>query len=209
MTVISGSLRTAMAEGISPEDKDILLENALEGADSLSAILENLLELSRYQAGRLQIHRETISIPDITENVISRLKTWSENRKFSVDFPDDLPDIEADPLRLERILYNLVENATKYSADNSEIKISAQKKDDQVITMVADRGLGILPENLHKIFEPFERLGKRDDMKRGLGLGLVVCKRLVEAQGGKIWVESVPGKGSIFYFTLPVHSQPQ
>jgi PAS domain S-box-containing protein len=209
MTVISGSLRTAMSEGISPEDKDTLLQNALEGAGSLSAILENLLELSRFQAGRLQIHREPVDLPSVAESVISRLKARSENRKFSVEFPDDLPDVEADPIRVERIIYNLLENALKYSADDSEIKVSAHKANDQVITMIADRGFGIMPENLDKIFEPFERLGKRDDMRRGLGLGLVVCKRLVEAQGGKIFVESVPGKGSTFYFTLPMHGQPR
>ena len=80
MTVITGSLRTATSEGISREDKELLLQNAIIGADSLSAILENLLELSRYQAGRLQIHREPVSIPKIAGNVIERLKAQNEGR---------------------------------------------------------------------------------------------------------------------------------
>jgi PAS domain S-box-containing protein len=202
MTVITGSLRTATSAGISPKNKRILLQNAIEGAGSLATILENLLELSRYQAGRLQLHRETVDIPSITETVISRLKTRGE-RRFLIDFPTDLPTVEADPIRVERILYNLLENANKYSYEDSEIKVSARKENGKVITRIADNGMGISPGDLEKIFEPFERLEKGGKPRQGLGLGLVVCKRLVEAQGGQIWVESASGKGSIFSFSLP------
>jgi PAS domain S-box-containing protein len=203
MTVISGSLRTALSEGISPEDKLILLENAIDGADSLSAILENLLELSRYQAGRLQIHREKINFPDITRSIIEKLKARNEGHRYLIDFPDNLSLVQADPIRVERILYNLLENAAKYSPEGSEIKVFAREDNGLVITGVADNGIGISPEDLLKLFELFERL-ERGTIRQGLGLGLVVCKRLVEAQGGKIWVESKLDKGSTFYFTLPI-----
>jgi PAS domain S-box-containing protein len=204
MTVINGSLRTAMSEGISSDDKDYLIQNAVEGANSLSSILENLLELSRYQAGRLQIHRETVEIPYIAQNVIGKLKAPDETHKFAVDFPDDLPPVEADPVRVERILYNLLENAIKYSTEKSVIKVHAQKKNGMVVTVVEDKGVGMSAEDKGKLFELFERVG--DPSKaRGLGLGLVVCKRLVEAQGGQIWVESKEGQGSSFYFTLPIN----
>jgi PAS domain S-box-containing protein len=202
MTVINGSLRTAMSEGISPEDKDLLLQNAVEGADSLSAIMENLLELSRYQAGRLQLHTETVDIPVIARNIVERLKSHAESRTFRLDFPDKLPPVQADPVRVERILYNLLENAIKYSPDGSKIKVSARRDKKMVVTSVTDKGIGISTEDQGKVFELFERLG-RGARSQGLGLGLVVCKRLVEAQGGRIWVESAPGKGSTFYFTLP------
>ncbi len=202
MTVITGSLRTAMSAGISTKNKRILLENAIEGAGSLATILENLLELSRYQAGRLQLHRETVDIPSITETVISRLKARGE-RRFLIDFPTDLPTVEADPIRVERILYNLLENANKYSHEDSEIKVSARKENGKVITRIADNSMGIPPEDLEKIFEPFERLERGGKPRQGLGLGLVVCKRLVEAQGGQIWVESESDKGSVFSFSLP------
>jgi PAS domain S-box-containing protein len=204
MTVINGSLRTAMTAGISPQDQKDMLENAIYGAGELSAILDNLLELSRSQAGRLQIHKENVNIPDITDIVIQDLKSRKENRSFRMDFPPTLPPVEADPMRVERILYNLMENAIKYSPDNSEIRVFAQHEGNMVLTGVTDQGAGINEENRQKIFEPFERLGK-GDRSQGLGLGLVVCKRLVEAQGGKIWVESTAGRGSTFYFTLPVY----
>jgi signal transduction histidine kinase len=202
MTVITGSLRTAVSKGISAEDKETLVQNAIEGADLLSAILENLLELTRYQAGRIQIHREEVSISDVAQSVIQRLKTRSEGHRFLADFPEGLPPVEADPVRVERILYNLLENAIKYSPPKSVIKVFARENNGQVTVGVADKGVGILPEDQGRLFELFERLGN-SSQSQGLGLGLVVCKRLVEAQGGQIRVESEPGKGSTFYFTLP------
>jgi PAS domain S-box-containing protein len=206
MTVIKGSLRTAVSREISPEDKEILLENAIDGADSLSAILENLLELSRHQAGRLQLHTEAVSIPDIARGVAERLRPRADNRTFLVEFPDKLPKVQADPLRVERIIYNLLENAIKYSPDKSVINITAHKERKMVVTAVTDQGIGIAPREQGKLFELFERLDKGAS-SRGLGLGLVVCKRLVEAQGGKIGVESEPGKGSTFTFTLPMSEE--
>jgi PAS domain S-box-containing protein len=205
MTVITGSLKTAISKGISPNDKTTLLLNAIEGASALSTILENLLELSRYQTGRLEIHREAVAIPEITHNVIEKLKTRSEGHTFKTEFAKNLASVEADSIRVERIIYNLVENAIKYSPEGSEIKVFAQEKDGQVIIGVSDKGIGMSKEDQEKIFEPFERLGKA--VRQGLGLGLVVCKRLVEAQGGKIWVESQPNKGSTFYFSLPILSK--
>ncbi len=202
MTVITGSLRTAVSEHITNEDRDTLLQNAIDGADSLSAILENLLELSRYQAGRLQIRTESVYIPDIAKVVSERLKPRAEDRTFLVEFPENLPRVKADPIRVERIIYNLLENAVKYSPEKSVIRVFARKEKKMIVTGVADNGIGISREDQTRLFELFERLGR--DKAQGLGLGLVVCKRLVEAQGGQIHVESEPGRGSTFYFTLPL-----
>lgn len=141
------------------------------------------------------------------KNVTRALKARAAGHKFQMNLPGDLTTIETDKVRLERILHNLIENAIKYSPENTTIKVSAREKDGHALISVADEGEGISPENQARIFEPFERLG--DIAKsQGLGLGLVVCKRLVEIQGGKIWVESKPDKGSIFYFTLPVKERP-
>ena len=203
LTVISGSLRTAMSKGVSQEDGRELLQNAAEGADSLAAILENMLELSRYQAGRLQLRIETVSIADAVKNVTEKLKRQGISHQFSLDIPRELPQVEADPLRVERILFNLMENATKYSPEDSKITVSSRMQDGFVVTRIIDRGLGISPDDQAKIFEPFQQLETSQRPTRGVGLGLVVCKRLVEAQGGWIRVESAPGKGSTFSFALP------
>ena len=204
MTVITGSLKTAMSQGISPDDKQVLLQNAVESAGLLSAILENMLELSRHQTGRLLLHKELVNILNITGIVIDRLKARGTRQKFLTGFPDDLPPVGADPGRVERILYNLLENATKYSPEESEIKVFARSDKGFVVISVADQGDGVSPDDQGRLFKLFERLEKGAHPAQGLGLGLVVCQRLVEAQGGQIWVESELGKGSTFYFTLPI-----
>jgi len=206
LTVISGSLQTAMSPGISEKDIRELLQNAADDADILAAILENMLELSRYQADRLQLCMEPVSIADVAGSVIGKLKSQGSSHRFLKDFPPDLPLVEADPLRVERILYNLLENAIKYSPAASEIKVSAHREEGFVITSVTDQGRGISPDNRSKLFKLFERFPDESYpvQGQGLGLGLVVCKRLVEAQGGQIWVESAPGSGSTFFFSLSI-----
>jgi len=204
LTVVMGSLQTAISEGVSPDEARELLENAAQGADSLAAILENMLELSRHQAGRLDLRSESVSISDVAESVIKRLKDRGAVQRFSMDFPGDLPMVEADLLRVERILYNLLQNATKYSPEETEIRVFARKEDDFVVTGVADQGTGISPEHHDKLFELFYRLETPLHPTGGVGLGLVVCKRLVEAQGGWIKVDSDLGRGSTFLFALPL-----
>lgn len=204
LTLISGSLQTAMTEGIAPEDKQELMLNAVEGTISLTAIVENLLELSRHQAGRLQLKIEPVSIPATAENVILQLKARGTRQQFKKDFPAGLPEVKGDAMRVERILYNLLENAVKYSPEEGEIIVGARSEGGLVIIGVTDRGKGISPSDQDRLFQHFERLEQDLHFLQGLGLGLVVCKHLVEAQQGRIWVESEVGKGSTFYFTLPV-----
>ena len=205
LTVITGSLRTAMSEGMSPEDMRELIQNAAEGADSLAAILENMLELSRYQAGRLQLRVELVSIGDLVKSVIEKLKGQGVSHQFLMGVPRDLPPVEADSMRVERILYNLLENATKYSPEGSKIGVFARTEGDFVVTGVTDQGSGISPHDQTRLFGLFQQLKTPLLPTRGAGLGLVVCKRLVEAQGGWIKVDSQLGKGSTFSFGLPKH----
>jgi PAS domain S-box-containing protein len=204
LTIIIGSLKTAMSEGISPQEMRELVENAVGSTTSLALILENMLELSRYQVGRLQLHTEPVSIRGMAQSVIGKLKSQGASQRFSTDFTGDLPPVEADPVRVERILYNLLENAVKYSPEQSEIKVFARVDYDFVITGVTDQGEGISPDDQDKLFKMFQQLGTGSHSTRGVGLGLVVCKRLVEAQGGWIKVNSELGKGSTFFFALPV-----
>ncbi|MFH0847484.1 MAG: PAS domain S-box protein [Chloroflexota bacterium] len=203
LTVIKGSLQTALSKGISPEDLRVLLENAVSGADSLADILENMLELSRHQTGRLQLRTGTVSIPEVARKTIDLLRSQGASQRFRLDFPDDLPCVKADPLRVERIVHNLVENATKYSPETSEIKVWAKTEGEFVVTGVTDHGRGIAKDDQTKLFELFQQLETSSRPTRGVGIGLAVCKRLVEAQGGWIKMDSEVGHGSTFYFALP------
>jgi PAS domain S-box-containing protein len=208
LTVITGSLRTAMSEGLSPEEVRELIQNATEGADQLASILENMLELSRYQAGHLKLRMEPVSIAGTTRNLVKKLKGQGVSQQFMMDIPKDLPPVEADPMRVERILYNLLENATKYSSPGSQIEVSARTEGDFVISSVTDQGPGISPDDQGRLFELFQQLETSQRPTSGVGLGLVVVKRLAEAQGGWIKVDSTPGKGSTFSFALPKSELP-
>jgi signal transduction histidine kinase len=122
-----------------------------------------------------------------------------------IDFPKRLPPVRADQLRVERILYNLLENAVKYSPPGGEIRVFAKRERERLVIGVSDQGIGISLHDQAKLFGPFQRLeDSRLDGVKGAGLGLLVCRRLVEAHGGQIWVESEPGRGSTFFFTLPL-----
>ena len=112
--------------------------------------------------------------------------------------------VDADPLRLERVLYNLLDNARKYSPIGSEIRVFGKADKENLIIGVGDQGVGIPTSDHDKIFGAFERLEPMGfERAKGAGLGLLVCRSLVEAHGGRIWVESTPGQGSTFFFSLP------
>ena len=154
------------------------------------------------------LYMEPVRIDVVAHDVIQRIKKQTSRHHFSMDFPETLPPVNVDSLRLERILYNLLENAVKYSPKGGEIKVAAKQDKDHLVISVADRGIGISPVGQAKLFEPFQQLDQAGSHRnKGAGLGLLVCRRLVEAHGGRIWVESKPGRGSTFFFTLPLRGE--
>jgi PAS domain S-box-containing protein len=207
MTVITGAINTVLteAERLSPEETRQLLRDAALEAELLSNLLGNLLELSRVQAARLVLHAEATNVSKITQEAVDKIRRQYPVHQFVVDTPKKIPPLYADPLRLERILYNLLENAVKYSPQGGEIRVSVRRKKEHLVFGVSDQGIGISPADQAKLFAPFQRLEEfRPDGVRGAGLGLLVCRRLVEAHGGRIWVESELGQGSTFFFTMPL-----
>jgi signal transduction histidine kinase len=206
LTVIIGCLDTALNKsGLLPKDEiNGLLNDALCEAYSLSHILENLLELSRTQAKRLLLYPEPVRIEQLAKDVVKEFKGQCAHQ-FILDFPSEIPPLEADTLRVRRILYNLVQNAVKYSPAGSKIEVFAKQEPDRLVIGVRDQGSGISATDQARLFQSFQRLGLEQSGEiKGTGLGLMVCLRLVEAHGGKIWVESAPEKGSTFYFSLPL-----
>lgn len=205
LTIITGAVHTAMLEGLPPDERDILLKDAAVGAESLGNILGNLLELSRFQASRLVLANEAVNIRKTVDEVIEQLKRKSSAHRLNNEAPERI-SLLADKVRIERILHNLIENAIKYSPEGGDITITAGQQDGFVVVGVRDQGIGISSVDQTRLFQPFERLETLTEGIKGLGLGLVVCRRLVEAHGGRMWVESEEGKGSTFYFSLPVKS---
>jgi len=212
LTIITGSLNTLSTEGqrLSREEANHLLQNAILAADKLSHLLGNLLELSRAQAERLILHEELIKVDHIVKDTVERVTEQYATHNILVDLPPGLTSIYADQLRLERILYNLLDNARKYSPEGSEITIFVKEEKERMVFGVRDHGVGISEADQTKLFQPFQRLNPSGfEGVKGAGLGLLVCRRLVEHHGGQIWVESTPGQGSTFLFSLPVNRDPE
>jgi PAS domain S-box-containing protein len=208
MTVISGAINTILTESerLSPAETRQLLKDAALESESLSHMLGNLLELSRVQANRLSLFTEAVSIKKVIENNVDNINRRSPSHRIITEIPKKLPPVYADELRLERILYNLLENAVKYSPQGGEIKVSVRVEKERLVIGVSDQGAGISASDQARLFEPFQRLENNPaGVAGGVGLGLLVCRRLVEAHGGRIWVESEPGHGATFFFTLPLN----
>ena len=204
LTVIVGAIYAAMEPRSTKTSNRQLLNDALTSAEELTDIVENLLELSRAQSKRLDIATEVIDVRQTAEEVVRRLRKRTDKHRLMVEMKG-LPGLDADPLRVKRILYNLTDNAIKYSPKGCDVTVFARVDHDEIVVGVRDHGIGISPRQQTKLFQPFERLDIAPQIK-GIGLGLIVAERLVKAHGGRIWVESDLGKGSTFYFTLPLGS---
>jgi len=205
LTVILGALSTVITDGdrLSAKETKQLVGDAYSEAELLSNILANLLELARAQANRLQISEEPVNMREIIDTTVNKMKQQMPSHPISVDCDNSIT-VNADRVRLQRILRNLLDNAAKYSAPRTKIEIFVRRNKGEFLVGVRDKGIGIPADKQGMLFEPFQRLEPQNMNATGTGLGLVVCRRLVEAHGGRIWVESQPGCGSTFQFTLPV-----
>jgi K+-sensing histidine kinase KdpD len=173
-----------------------------EEADRLTLMIENLLDASRLQAGGLAIKRADVLLPETARRLAKRFQTQTSRHTFKVDFPEDFPIIMGDETRLEQVISNLISNAIKY-APEGEIRINGQVRPDIVIVCVSDQGPGISPEDAPHIFDRFYRAPDVSRQTKGAGLGLYLARSIVEAHGGRIWVDTETGKGARICFSLP------
>ena len=173
--------------------------------DRLSRLLDNLLNLSRLEAGRLEVRKDMVDFYEIVRKTVDVFKVSATKHEFAIDIPSDCSHIYADQDRLEQVLNNLISNAIKYSPAGGTITINSRINGKEWITSVSDQGTGIPKEQLAYLFERFHRVeSKLTRHVSGTGLGLFITRSLVEAHGGQIWVESEVGHGTTFYFTLPI-----
>jgi PAS domain S-box-containing protein len=177
----------------------------LEETDRLNHLIDNLLDASRLQAGAMQLEMDQVALDALAERVAARFRTQSDVHQIVTDFPVDFPAVEGDAGRLEQVLNNLLSNAIKYSPNGGRIEIGGRALPGEVVVSVADQGVGVPLEEQTRIFERFFR-GSRERHQRtpGAGLGLYLVKAIIEAHGGRIWVESNPGEGAVFSFALPL-----
>lgn len=175
--------------------------------DSLSLMVSELLELSRIETGRVPLHMSPISPMELITQSVERLRLQAERAdlELTVHCTEDLPLLVVDNSKLEQVIVNLLHNAVKFTPPGGKIAIGAKIDGKEFLFSVQDSGIGISADELPRIFERFY---KTDPARSsgGTGLGLAIARHIVESHGGKIWVESVEGQGSIFYFTIPIIS---
>jgi PAS domain S-box-containing protein len=178
------------------------------GTLSLSTRLEQLLDLAKLSRGSITLKKEPVETREFLEEVISRFKPSLDQKKqeLNLEIFGVLPKTEFDSSRIEQVLINLLSNAGKYSPPQTRITLSCRKDEGVILFEVQDEGIGIDTKEQAHLFQPYHRCEHTREVP-GLGLGLAICKQIMEAHGGKIGVKSNPGKGSTFYFTLPVKAQ--
>lgn len=183
------------------------IQNIHSAGHNLLDLINDLLDLAKIEAGRMDVRSEPLSLPDLFEALTGLLKPLSEAKALliSTQVGPDVPIIETDPVKLQQVLYNLLSNAIKFSPNNTEVKLTAERTDDGVTISVIDQGPGIDASKQNLIFEKFRQLDQSVTREySGTGLGLAISKELAQLMGGSIGVRSVVGQGSTFYISLPL-----
>jgi PAS domain S-box-containing protein len=209
LTSIKGFATTLLADDVqwTPADQHDFLQTISEEADKLGDLIEQLLDLSRLAAGTLRIAPQPLKIESILNTAMAQLQTVTLKHSLQLDVPEQLPRVYADGDRIAQVLTNLVGNAAKHAPARTTIVVSAARVGEQVQIDIADQGPGIAAVDRERIFEPFQQIDDRAIHRtEGAGLGLAICKGLVEAHGGRIWVQDRSGPGATLSFTLPLDS---
>jgi signal transduction histidine kinase len=205
VTLIKGYVSTLRREDASWDRRIVQdsLEVIEEEADRLTGLIDNLLDASRLQAGALSINQSDVALDQLAKRIAQRFRTQSNIHTIVIDFPDKFPVILADEDRISQVLSNLLSNAIKYSPGGGEINVRGQVLPEQVVICVSDEGPGIAPGDIPHVFDRFYRALDTSRTTKGAGLGLYLAKAVVEAHGGRIWVDPKPGDGARVCFSLP------
>ncbi|HTL47332.1 MAG TPA: ATP-binding protein [Verrucomicrobiae bacterium] len=219
ISTVSHELRTPLTsirEGVAQVSEEILgpinadqkefLGIALEEVDRLAAIINDLLDISKIEAGKVILKKAWVDLKELVEQTVFAYQSLMKNKSIdlAVDLPEEMADVFCDSDKVKQVLTNLLTNAYKFTPDNGRITVHVQNRAKEIQVNVRDTGIGINEENLPKLFNKFVQVGRTAGPGiKGTGLGLAICKNLVEMHDGQIGVESQQGEGSCFYFTLP------
>jgi two-component system sensor histidine kinase KdpD len=207
LAVVTGAT-SALLEEDGPKDERVrreLLQTAHDEALRLNRLVRNLLDMTRLEAGALRVKKEPQPVEEVVGAALGRMEDRLHGREVHTNIPLDMPLVPFDSALIEQVLINLLENATKYTPAGTPIDVSAHVKGEDVEIEVADRGPGVDPNEHERVFEKFYRA--REGEGGGVGLGLTICRGIVSAHGGRIWVDDRPGGGAAFRFTLPLEKK--
>ncbi|HKB17510.1 MAG TPA: PAS domain-containing sensor histidine kinase, partial [Candidatus Dormibacteraeota bacterium] len=217
VSLVSHEFRTALV-GISGfsemiRDGDVSLEESKgyaadinKDAERLNRMITDMLDMDRIEAGRLTLHPQSVDLNSLLEDAVDRARASSSRHDIVCNFERQQPIVQCDPDRIAQVIANLLSNAVKYSPDGGEIAVTSVRRDNHVDVSIRDHGVGIAADFIQRLFGRYERYEKNSNKIVGTGLGLAITRQIVEMHGGKVWVDSEPGAGSDFHFTLPVGS---
>jgi two-component system sensor histidine kinase KdpD len=206
LAVVTGATSAFLDES-GPKDEATrreLIQTAHEEALRLNRLVRNLLDMTRLEAGALKVQKDLQPLEEVVGSALARLEDRLRGREVHVTIPRDMPLVALDSALIEQVIINLLENATKYTPAGSPLDITARARDAEVEVEIADRGPGIDKRDAERIFDKFFRV--REGEGGGVGLGLTICRGIVTAHGGRIWMEQRPGGGAAFRFTLPLEA---
>jgi two-component system phosphate regulon sensor histidine kinase PhoR len=210
LTAIQGFAETLLSGALEdPANRQRFVEIIRDHAMRLARLTEDLLELSRIEAGQLQLEFQPVSVRQLVESCVetARLKARPKHLDLAFAVPEGLPQVRGDANRLQEVLQNLLDNAVQYTPAGGKIAVDAAYPNHHVVITVTDTGIGIPQADQSRIFERFYRVdAARSREVGGTGLGLSIARHIVEAHSGRIWVESTVGEGSRFHFSIPIVS---
>ena len=210
LTAIQGFAETLLGGALDDKaNRKRFVEIIREHARRLARLTDDLLKLSRIEAGRLDLESRPVSVAGLVNGCVetARLNAESRGLRIVVELPEGLPPVRGDAVQLDEVLQNLIDNALQYTPSGGRIDVTARSNGHEVIFTVADTGIGIPESDLERIFERFYRVdAARSREAGGTGLGLSIARHIVDAHGGRIWVESAVGQGSRFRFSIDVAS---
>jgi len=208
LSIFRGYLETLLDDPHQPPGELLRILEVMERhSDRLSALVEDVLSLARLESPAAELELSEISLPEFFQEVLRDWQARFEAKQLRLELhvPTDLPKIEVDENRLQEIIYNLLDNAIKYSRPEGHVSLHASRNGDRVRISVSDQGIGILPEALPRIFERFYRADKaRSRELGGTGLGLSIVKHIAQLHGGTAEAQSEPGKGTTISVILPI-----
>lgn len=218
LSTVSHELRTPLAiikgystmllsydKRLEHNEKDEYLQSIDRATDRLTELVDHLLDMSRLEAGLLKLNKQPASISKLMRETVAEAKLRAPSREIVLKLINGLPMVNIDARRIRQVLDNIIDNAIKYSEEGTDVVVEAPQVGLWLQISITDRGMGIPVAELEKVFDRMYRIEQRLTSETGgIGLGLPICKGLVEAHGGRIWVESEVGKGSTFHFTLPM-----
>jgi two-component system sensor histidine kinase KdpD len=211
LTSILGALTTLRRTEVGAEERESLLHDVESEAERLNQFVGNLLDMTRLESGALTLKRDWVDLRELAGSAIGRARPRMRGRQVALEVGPEVPLVRADFTLMQQVLFNLLDNAAKYSAEQARIRVAVHMENNEAVIAVTDDGIGIAPGDLEKVFDKFYRVSGGDRQVAGTGLGLAICRGIVEAHGGTIKAFSpvADGRGTRIVVRLPLEARPR